>query len=127
MFLFMDTLPFFACAAFGSCERGAHGFTAGAGASLPTGVVVRGGMKRPCDTGAWRSTDEGEAKAPRAMVCVGGSGGRVAVVERSEGDIGAAVHRANSLAVARAGRKPRGGEGATRALEYATHKSGHTK
>ena len=47
LFLFADTLPFFARAAFGSFERGARGFMAGAGATPPTAEVIRGGMKRP--------------------------------------------------------------------------------
>ena len=46
LFFFADVLPFFGRAAFGSFERGARGFTAGAGASPPA-EVVRGAMKRP--------------------------------------------------------------------------------
>ena len=48
-------------------------------------------------------------------------------VGRGEGDVGASVHRANSPAAARAGRKRRGGEGAARALECAARESGRNK
>jgi hypothetical protein len=47
LFFFVDTLPFFGRAAFGSFDRGARGFTAGAGATPPAAEVIRGGIKRP--------------------------------------------------------------------------------
>ncbi|KAE8814620.1 hypothetical protein D1007_08142 [Hordeum vulgare] len=47
LFFFAETLPFFVCAAYGSCKRGARGFTAGTYARPPAAEVIRGGMKRP--------------------------------------------------------------------------------